>query len=206
MRNAEGARLDGFGEWADLSEALIRGMSHGLTNRISSISSFVTLHGMGDKEFTVDSFLPKEAGQLQQVARALRLLVIDAEVSALELAPIVRDAMDLYSHHSRMHAFRFELSLSSGPLMPVRVIRSSMLRLIVIMLDMIAAQAQQSESGDILPLSLEGTQQELMLRGSCRRAPTDYALSLAEEAGAALLSEDDFLILRIPTLVSLRAR
>src|SRR3954465_10789615 len=119
MRNAEGAHHDGFGEWADLSEELIRGLSHGLTNRISSISSFVTLHGMGDKEFTVDSFLPKEATQLQQLARALRLLVIDVEVSALELTPLLRDAIELYAHHPRMHSLRCELSVTGTPMMPV---------------------------------------------------------------------------------------
>src|SRR5437763_17120308 len=98
MHNADGARYEGFGEWVDLAEALIRGLSHGLTNRISSIGSFVTLHAMGDTEFTVDSFLPKEASQLQEIARSQRQLVMDGEVSALEIAPIVRDAMELYNH------------------------------------------------------------------------------------------------------------
>ena len=205
MRNSEGARCEGFGEWADLSEALIRGLSHGLTNRISSIGSFVTLHGMGDTDFSVESFLPKESAQLQQLARGLRLLVIDGETSAMELAPLLRDAIELYGHHPRMHALRCELVLGDEPLMPVRVVRSAMLRLMLIIIDGAAAEVQPSVDAAVT-VTLTGSEQELLLSVPAQRTPSEYAMALAEDAGASLLADEGVLELRIPTLVALRSR
>ncbi len=205
MRNSEGARFEGFGEWADLSEALIRGISHGLTNRISSIASFVQLHGMGDTEFTVESFLPKEAIQLNELARALRLLVIDSETSAIELAPLLGDAMELYTHHGRMHTMRCALHIEGEPLLPIRVVRSAMLRLIVILLDMAAIEVQEA-GGEEVEIRVTATEMELVVHLTCQRTPSEYALALAESAGGALLSGDSVLELRMPTLLALRAR
>jgi hypothetical protein len=205
VRNADGARYEGFGEWADLSEALIRGLSHGLTNRISSIGSFVQLHGMGDTEFTVEGFLPKESGQLQELARGLRLLVIDAEPSAVELLPLLRDAIELYSHHGRMHALRCEISITGEPLHPIRVVRSAVLRLILIMLDMCTAEVHESGGAEVL-LAVAGSMDELLVSVAVQRTPSEYAMALAEASGSSLLAGDGRLELRIPTLVALRAR
>jgi hypothetical protein len=205
VRNADGAQYAGFSEWADLSEALIRGLSHGLTNRISSIGSFVQLHGMGDTEFTVDGFLPKESAQLQQLARGLRLLVIDTEPSAVELLPILRDAIELHSYHGRMHALHCELSVTGEPLQPIRVVRSAVLRLMLIILDMCTSEAQEARGTEVT-LGVSGTPDELVISAPCRRAPTEYAMALAETSGAFLVSGDGALELRVPTLVALRAR
>jgi hypothetical protein len=205
MRNPDGARHEGFGEWADLSEALIRGLSHGLTNRVSSLGSFVQLHGMGDTEFTVDGFLPKEAAQLQEMARALRLLVVDSDASAIEFEPLVDDAIELYSHHMRMHALRCKLTTSGDAMLPIRVVRSAMLRLLVMLLDMAAADTIE-EHGTLVPVTLTSTPMELALRVPSRTMPSAYAMALAEQAGASLLANDGMLELKIPTLLALRAR
>ena len=205
MRNGEGAHLDGFGDWADLSEALMRGLSHGLTNRISSIGSFVQLHGMGDTEFTVENFLPKESAQLQELARGLRLLVIDSETTAIELVPVLRDAMELYTHHGRMHTMRCELHVQGEPLLPIRVMRSALLRLVVILLDMAAVEVQDA-GGEAVEIHVVATEMELVVHVSCQRSPSEYAMALAEGAGGSLLAGDHVLELRIPTLLALRAR
>jgi hypothetical protein len=205
MRNLDGARYEGFGEWADLSEALMRALSHGLTNRISSINSFVQLQSMGDTEFSVESFLPKETDQLQRLARGLRQLVIDGESSAIELLPLLNDAIELYGHHARMHTMRCELSVDAESMLPIRVVRSAMLRLLVILLDMAAVEVQEAGESAV-PVRVTANEQELTLYFGYTRAPSEYAMALAESSGASLSTGESGCELAIPTLLALRAR
>ena len=89
--------------------------------------------------------------------------------------------------------------------MPIRVVRSALLRLVVILLDMAAAGVHAAD-GDELQLVVAATDRELVVHLPSRRTPSPYAMALAEASGASLLTGDGVLELRIPTLVALRAR
>lgn len=205
MRNSDAVKIEGFSDWVELSGALIHGLSHAFTNRIASLASYADLMSYGEKEFAAEVFLPKEIGKLQSLNQAMRLLVPREEApSAVELAPLIREAFTLYSHHGKAYAQESELVIT-GQELPVRIVPSDLIHLILLLVDQSSASHREDgETKVVFALNCEDMAVTLVCRGA--QTITPYMEAVASECGAALAHTVDGVAMKLPTLLALRAR
>ncbi len=198
---------EGLAEWVALSEQLTRGLIHSLNNRITALGAFAELAAMGDEEFSPDKVLPDELARLQQVNGLFRLLLTEeAGPEPLEVGPIVEDVLLLHAHHPRLRNIRTELSgAGAGGLMPVRVPRWSLFRLLLLVIEA-AKQAAEERRLDVAVIALASDDGELVMRARTEAIPLRYAEAMALRCGAVLESLDGMTEVRIPTLLAVRKR
>ena len=203
MHNAEAVGHEGFSEWVDLSQSLVHGLAHAFTNRISSLSSCADLMALGDLEFTPEIFLPRELAKLGALNRVMRLLVLDDQAeSAVELEPVIRDAIALQAQRSGLNLLEPALTVSGSPL-PVRVPRSTLLRLLVMLIDQ-GAVRQHGDAVGRLTLDLTCDEMTLTLDVPCAGPVSPYMYAIAAECRAELELGERGVVLRLPTLLALR--
>ena len=205
MHNAEAVGLKGFSEWVELSQSLVHGLAHAFTNRISSLSSCADLMALGDSEFTPEIFLPRELAKLGALNRVMRLLVLDDQAeSAVELEPVIRDAIALQAQRGGMNLLEAGLTIAGSPL-PVRVPRSTLLRLLVMLIDQ-GALRQHTDATGRLTVGLTCDDMTLTLELPCAGPVSPYMHAIAAECRAELDHHERGVTLRIPTLLALRGR
>ncbi|MDB4917751.1 MAG: hypothetical protein JWM95_5395 [Gemmatimonadetes bacterium] len=205
MRNADAVHLPGFSDWADLSGALIHGLSHAFTNRIASLTSYMQLMKFGEGEFSADVFLPVEIQRLQDLNIAMRLLIPrDEQPSAMELAPLLREALALHSHHGSAYAQETELVVT-GEALPVRIAPSDLISLLLLLIDQSSTHhRQRGETRVVHTLVCEDLTVALHLSGAGPVTP--YMTAVAAECGAQLATTAGGVSLTLPTLLALRMR
>ena len=190
-------------DWVELSDALLRGLIHALNNRITALGAFAELAVAGDEEFTPGKILPDEMQRMQQVNRMFRLLLADDQApEALELAPVIDDAMALHAHHPRLRSLGCELRRGRNVL-PVRAPRWALVRLVLLLIEG-AKVAHEARGEDVALLHLDGTEDVVTL--ACRfvgELPA-YAVAMAELCGGSLRAEHEEAKLTLPTLLALR--
>jgi len=188
-------------EWAELSESLLRGLVHSLNNRITALSAFAELAEMGDRDFTVHAVLSGEVARLHQVNQLLRLLVPDDPVpAAMEVGPVLADAVALHAHHARLRAVSCEV-VRDDIALPVRAPRWALLRLLLVIIEEGKRSADRMNRGTTV-LRLTGDEQwvALHLDGGL----TAYGVTMARLCGAEAAEGDA--VVRLPTLLELRRR
>jgi hypothetical protein len=203
MRSADAVQLAGFADWVDLSGALVHGLSHAFTNRIASLGSYAELMKYGDGEFTPDVFVPLEMQRFQDLNQAMRLLVPrEEQPSAMELVPLLRDALVLHAQHGRAYAQVPELVISGEP-MPVRISPSELVPLVMLLIDQSSAH-HRGQGTQKVPFTL--TCEKLAIALECVGAGpvTPYMEAVAAECGATLSQTADGVSLTLPTLLALR--
>lgn len=190
----------GAAEWLALSESLVRGLVHALNNRLTALSALAELSAMGDEQFTVDRVLPAEVLRLQELSALFRLLVSDEGAGeAMELAPVLDEALALQEHHAGLRGVRCTVALD-GASPTLRAPHWALLRLVLVLLEN-ARGASLAVGRDSATLRVGADEHWITLDSGA--APSPYALAMARRCGAG---DDVTGVLRIPTLLERRRR
>lgn len=201
-----GSKLNaGVAEWAELSDKLVRGLVHALNNRITALSSFAQLIALGDDQLTTQEVLPEELAQLSVVSEHLRALCPEhLSGEALEVVPVLAEAVTLHRHHPTLRAIRCDVSMLTS-LQPIRVPRWALQRLLLLMIDQ-GKRATDVAGRDTLSIAVQSTEQSLSVSMFSDGACSAYAEELAGLCGAAIVVVGEKQVLTFPTLLEVRRR
>lgn len=199
------AGVVGAEEWLALSEELLGGLVHALNNRVAALSACGELAILGDSQLLEDGVLATEIQRMQRTSALLELLPSrDRPAEALELAPVLDDALQLHAHHPRLRSIEGVVEWE-GTISPVRAPRWALVRLLVLLVDAAKARAHDSRV-DRFELTVSGDDESMRLWSRAQRPVTTYAAGMARLCGAALASEGDLLVLTLPSLQETRRR
>jgi hypothetical protein len=197
--------VGGAHEWLALSDAILAGLVHALNNRLTALSVCAELAGAGDDQAASSGILTTELVRLQHACALLAQLPARGLMpEAVELVPVIRDAIALHSHHPRLRAVECEIEQTEA-LHPVRVPRWALLRLCLILVDV----AKQTAGATGLPratLRLSGDDGAVRVHA---RAAVDlgaYTAAMAEACGGEVQRDGEDLVLTLPSLHELRRR
>jgi hypothetical protein len=193
--------------WVELSDALMRGLVHALNNRITALSALAELAALGDDVLTAQRVLPSELARLHEVNMMFRLLLTEEmPPEAMELVPVLDDALALHAHHSRLRSVRCEV-VHRGTILPVRAPRWALLRLLLLLLEY-AREHADGEGTDGQPgvavLQIAGGEASIDLTVSVRSESGHYARAMAELCGGRLEVGADRITACLPTLLEVR--
>jgi C4-dicarboxylate-specific signal transduction histidine kinase len=192
-------------EWVVLSDALLAGMVHALNNRVTALSVCAELAAMGDEQMITGGVLAGEVARLQRACALLGLLperVVRPE--ALELAPLLDDAIALHAHHPRFRAIECLVERQEG-LAPVRAPRWALFRLLLVLVDA-AKRALDDGAAPRIALRLSSDSEVVRLHVATTADAGAYGAALALRCGGAMTRDGDDLVLTLPTLAALRRR
>jgi hypothetical protein len=197
--------VPGAAEWLVLNDELLAGLVHALNNRVTAISVCAELASMGDEQMLTDGVLKSEVSRLQRVGALIGLLPGRPHgPEALEIAPVLDDAIAIHSYHPRIRAIEC-LVEREGPIQPVRAPRWAMLRLLLFVVDAARAGAQDARR-DAVTLRLSSDERSVRVRVIARESEGAYVAEMAALCGATLVREGEELVLTLPALPELRRR
>lgn len=201
-----GDDVRGVAEWMVLSDALLGGLVHALNNRVTALSVCAELAALGDTEMmTEGGMLPTEVARLQRTSALIGMLPArERPAEALELGPVLEDAIALHAHHPRARAISCTIS-RSATVQPVRAPRWALLRLLLVLVDRAKAAADASRA-DSLELHLTGDERIVRVQAEAHGDGGAYGASMASLCGGELSREGADLVLTLPTLLYLRQR
>jgi hypothetical protein len=195
----------GSAEWLSLSDDLLAGLVHALNNRVTALSVFAELITLGDSQMASGGLLATEVGKLQRLSALMAMLPARSQAAeALEVDPVLNDAIALHAQHPRLRAIECVLE-RSGELPPLRAARWVLLRLLLLVVHAarVAAEAARRER---VTLHLAGDADSVSLRAFALDDGGAYAAALAVRCGGALLQVGDELQLTLPSLREVRRR
>ncbi len=205
LRSAHDDRAPGLEQWALIADELLAGLVHALNNRVTALSVSVELSALGDSEAFTGGLLSAEVGRLQRLSVLLGLLPMrqhDAE--ALDLEPVVDDAIALHAHHSRARRARCVVT-QRGTMQPVRVPRWALLRALVLLVQAATTDAEE-RGGEQVAVVLQGDDDAMRVRVQARGDAGPYAAEVAARCGGVVARDGDELVLTLPSLLALRRR
>lgn len=196
-------------DWNSLTDALLRGVAHALSNRAGALTA---LRDLGTSDDEGRELLAGEIQRLTELIRLLRLVPAErsALAEALEVPLLVRDAVAVLGLHAQARDVRWTVTVSGAP-QPVRAERWVLLRVLLLLCAGALADAAAQGAGE-LRVTTAGDDAATLAsittgNASTRwRVPDAYARMLADRAGAELRWADGPLELRLPTLAELRRR
>lgn len=192
-------------EWLSLSDELLAGLVHGLNNRTTALSVFAELADLGDTQIGAGGVMRAEVERLQRVTALLGMLPARHQgAEALQLEPVLNDAIELHAQHPRMRSFECVVQ-RSGDLQPVRVARWLLLRLLVVLVHAAKESADQLRR-ERVTIRLTGDADTVSLSAFIQRDGSGYATELATRCGGALARVGDELQLTLPSLTAVRRR
>jgi hypothetical protein len=198
------AAMAGATEWLALSDDLLAGLVHALNNRVTALSVCVELATLGDDQMLRDGMMTVEARRLQRASALLGLLPARGQPEALEVAPVLEDALAIHEQHPRMRGIDCRVSVLAAP-PPVRVPRWALLRLLLVMMH--EAKSAAVDSGHkTVTIELSGDARELQIRAPARENLSVYAAALATLCGGALGRQEDDAVCTLPGLAEVRRR
>ena len=137
--------------WVRLSDSLIGGIAHALSNRIATLSALSELMRMEDSPAENADMLRQEVGRLELLVHHLRLLVDEsaAPPEALQLPEVTAAAIALHKYHRDL---RDVTVLMGGDITvePVHISRSRLVRALLTC-DLPSGVAQPAEQGIVNP-------------------------------------------------------
>lgn len=191
-------------QWAELSDALLAGLVHMLNNRVTALSVCAELAAMGDTEMMEGGVLMSEVKRLQQASALIGLMPSRPHrPEALELRPVLDDAIALHAHHPRTRLVACDVALD-GAMQPVRAPRWALLRLMLVLVD--AAKDAAAEASRSATIRLSSDEATAYLRVSTTADGGAYGAAMAELCGGQLSRHGTELVLGLPTLLLLRQR
>lgn len=208
-----GARAASSDEWLELVDQVLFGLDHALNNRLGALRAFAEL--LRDDVWrttpaATDS-VQKEVARLEETTSVVRLLARPRQPSetGLILEDVMTDAMRIQSMLYDVRDTPVDL-VPGPPMEPVWSERSSLIRLLSVVLYALRRQARKSGSGGSLRLTTESDEQWARIRfvapvPTTESAVSEYAASIASSIGADWGSPDGYLELRLPTLKAHRA-
>jgi C4-dicarboxylate-specific signal transduction histidine kinase len=194
----------GSAEWLVLSDDLLAGLVHALNNRVTALSVFAELVALGDSQMASSGMLATEVGRLQRLSALIAMLPARNQAAeALEIDPVLDDAISLHAQHPRIHAIECVVE-RSGELPPLRAARWTLLRLLLLVVHA-AKGAAEAARRERVTFYLTGDTASVTLRVFAVGAGV-HAAALAERCGGALAHVGDELQLTLPSLKEVRRR
>lgn len=194
----------GAADWLTLSDELLAGLVHALNNRVTALSVCAELAALGDEQTLGQSVLLDEVGRLQRAAALVGLLPARGHPEAMEVAPVLADAIAIHSHHPRMRAVECVVEAQES-MQPVRVPRWALLRLLLLMVDGAKGAALDTPSPSAT-VRLSSDDGAVRVRATAREGEALYAIEMATLCGGVLTREGRELVLCLPSLSEVRRR
>ena len=193
-----------MGAWTSLFEELLRGLVHAISNRITALSAFAELAAM-DGEPIEAAMLQEEVMRLHQVSALVGVLATRGdEIEALEVRALLDLALTILSHHPRVRPVPCSVE-QCGLVLPVRVPRWALLRLLLLMVDA-AERASDAAQASGVAVQLSGDESTVRVHiVSCEPFGPD-AERLAATCGGVLTRRAGTYVLALPSLPELRRR
>lgn len=192
------------GTWSPLLEDLLRGLVHAMNNRVTALSAYAELASVDEESLEVD-MLRREIQRLHQVSSFVSALATRSdEREALELSGVLELALEIHSHHPRMRSVPCTLE-TAGAVLPVRVPRWAMLRLVLLMIDA-AKRAGSAASANAVAMRLSGTDAAVRLQFASAKPLGLDAVELSRHCGGTLSHANGQAVLELPSLLELRRR
>jgi hypothetical protein len=197
--------VPGAGEWLALSDELLAGLVHALNNRVTALSVCAELAGLGDEEMLAGGVLLTEVARLQRASALIGSLPARGHAAeALEIGPVLDDAIAIHALHARMRTIGCTLK-AVGTVLPVRAPRWALLRLLLLLVDAAKTAAQSAGRTDV-ELQLQGVDHDVQVRAIARGTGGAYAAQMAALCGGSVSREGDQLVISLPSLPELRRR
>jgi hypothetical protein len=196
--------VPGAAEWLALSDDLLAGLVHSLNNRVTALSVCAELAELGDEQMVGEGLLRAEVARLQKASALVGLLPARGQAEALEIGPVLNDAIAIHAHHPRVRAVECAVEVAGEP-QPVRVPRWALLRALLLMVDAAKAAAQDARRTSVT-LELSGDAESVRVRAAARDAGGGYAAEMAAVCGGTMARENGTLVLTLPSLTELRRR
>jgi hypothetical protein len=170
---------------------------------VTAISVCTELAVAGDAEAASSAMISAELQRLQRVCALLgQLPTRGAAPEALEVVPLLEDAIALHAHHQRLRSIECEIE-GTAAVQPVRAPRWALLRLFLILVD-VAKEAAVALGQTSVTLRLSGDERAVRLRARARLDLGVYGDAMAEACGATLGRDDEELVITLPSLLELR--
>jgi hypothetical protein len=195
----------GAAEWLVLSDDLLAGLVHSLNNRVTAISVCAELAGLGDEQMLSGGVLVAEVARLQKANALVALLPARGHAEALEIGPVLQDAVAIHAHHPRMRAVDCAVEIADAT-PPVRVPRWALLRVLLMIVDAAKGGAQEAPPDTSTIVRVAGDANAVRVHASAREGASVYAAEMAALCGGTLSREDEELVLTLPSLTELRRR
>ena len=195
----------GSAEWLSLSDDLLAGLVHALNNRVTALSVFAELITLGDSQMASGGLLATEVARLQRLSVLIAMLPARNQAAeALEIDPVLDDAISLHANHPRMRAIECVVE-RSGELPPLRAARWALLRLLLLVVHAAKGTADAARR-ERVTLYLNGEPDSLTLRAFALGDAGVHAAALAARCGGVLEQVGDELQLTLPSLKEVRRR
>jgi hypothetical protein len=200
--------------WARLSDSLIGGIAHALSNRIATLSALSELMRMEDAPSENADMLRKEVGRLELLVQHLRLLGDESAVpaEALQLPEVTAAAIALHGYH---RDFRDVTVLVGGEtsVQPVHVQRSRLLRVLLMLLAASAMAAGRDHAvhatfsaEDALVRVTIGPDGKAKWNANPSDALLDGARAWLGDSEGSVSRNGATILLELPSLAAVRAR
>jgi len=197
--------VPGAAEWLVLCDELLAGLVHALNNRVTAISVCAELANLGDEQMLRDGVLIVEVTRLQRLGALMGLLPARAHgPEALEIAPVLDEAIALHAYHPRIRAIECAVE-REGTLQPVRAPRWALLRLLLLVVDGAKAGAFDARR-DAVTVRVSSDEAAVRVRAIARESEGAYMAEMASLCGGAIAREGEELVVTLPSLAEVRRR
>lgn len=196
----------GAAEWIELADDLLAGLVHSLNNRVTAISVCAELASLGDEQMLAGGMLSAEVARLQKAAALLALLPARGHAEALEIGPVLEDAVAIHAHHPRTRAVECTVEIADSP-PPVRAPRWALLRVLLILVDAAKTSARDGADASV-NVRVSGDAGAARVRAAAGQTGSwgSYATELAALCEGTLSREKEDLVIALPSLNELRRR
>ena len=154
-------------QWLRVSEKVMKGLNHQLTNRVASLEAVAVLFDDDEEPPSrplVKSLL-QEVKRLTQLLHLYRLLPAEPFVvtEPVLLQDVMTQVMELHGHHSDLRGIPIQVT-AANDVQPVLVRPSALLRCLLVLLESAAGNALRSGCQASLNLSYGGDQKHVFVR------------------------------------------
>jgi hypothetical protein len=224
--NPTPARLWGD-QWLRVSEKVLKGLNHQLSNRVASIEALTMMlePGGSASDETVHRALADEVERLGRVMRLYRLLPPEPTAAPEPVRPqdIIPQVLELHAHHADLKRIAYEVA-EDPSVEPVCVRPSALLRSLLVLFESVAGHATRAGSsgpvflrcageGEWVTIVMEGPSPtaeplgtgEGTLVAAVRGTLDHAAVRLAAERSGAIGRPWIRYALTLPTLAKFRA-
>ena len=194
--------------WPAVSDSLIGGIAHALSNRIATLAALAELMRLDDDVAANAELLRTEVGRLEALVHALRLLGTEGEAvpEALDLPELLGDAIALHRHHRDLRDVAIIVEDGERP-RPVRAARARLAQALLLLLAAAASTVDDSAIAVHARFGGNGHARLTLSRpgaAEATRSPAllDAAAALVAPAGGTVASSGNEIVLDLPALGS----
>lgn len=166
------ARLWGD-QWLRVSEKVLKGLNHQLTNRIASLEAVTGMLSEGDTpDAQLVAALIKEVSHLHRLLLLFRAMPAEpfAGSEPVRLQDIIPLLLELHGHHTDLRSIPCEVDGDESA-HPLLVRPSALLRCLLVVLESGAGNILRSGSKGTLKLSYAGTEQRVRITFEAPQPP-----------------------------------